>query len=272
MEQSKDQAATPVAESDGSTHNGLRSKPKKSLPSSRITFSKQIDILRAYAAISGPTCKPVTNTEVSEVVKMHPNTVSLLNGFFAENGFLQRADSGGYIPSQEVASFYHAYQWNPEIAAHKMAPLLRETWFAKTLLPLLSFRRASENEAVASLADAVSAGPEYKNQLQQLIDYLCVANIVKKEGNDILLVRDTTMAGKQAEKATEQSLEPREKESARPAPGMMFAPPTGDGVVQFHISVKVDMNEFAGWPAERISAFFSGIAQVLAAKGAVDKT
>ena len=31
------------------------------------------------------------------------------------------------------------------------------------------------------------------------------------------------------------------------------------------------MAEFAGWQPERISAFFSGVAQVLAAKGNVEK-
>jgi hypothetical protein len=41
--------------------------------------------------------------------------------------------------------------------------------------------------------------------------------------------------------------------------------------VQFHVSVKVDMAEFAGWSADRITAFFGGIAQVLAAKGTLEK-
>lgn len=44
-----------------------------------------------------------------------------------------------------------------------------------------------------------------------------------------------------------------------------------EGVVQFHVSVKVDMAEFAHWQADRIAAFFNGIAAVLAAKGALDR-
>ena len=51
----------------------------------------------------------------------------------------------------------------------------------------------------------------------------------------------------------------------------MFTQPT-EGVVQFHISVKVDMAEFADWSPERITAFFAGIAQVLAAKGKLEKS
>lgn len=44
-----------------------------------------------------------------------------------------------------------------------------------------------------------------------------------------------------------------------------------EGVVQFHISVRVDMGEFANWRPDRIAAFFGGIATVLAAKAAVEK-
>jgi hypothetical protein len=50
-----------------------------------------------------------------------------------------------------------------------------------------------------------------------------------------------------------------------------FAAPT-EGIVQFHVSVRVDMGEFKGWAPERIAAFFGGIAQVLAAKGKVEES
>jgi hypothetical protein len=49
-----------------------------------------------------------------------------------------------------------------------------------------------------------------------------------------------------------------------------FVQPT-EGVVQFHVSVKVDMNEFASWRPDRITAFFGGIAAVLRAKGKVEE-
>ena len=44
-----------------------------------------------------------------------------------------------------------------------------------------------------------------------------------------------------------------------------------EGKVQFHISVRVDMAEFATWKPARIAAFFNGIAQVLATKARADE-
>src|SRR5262245_57681055 len=79
-------------------------RPNKYLPTPRITFSKQLDILRAWAAASGPTGKVATNDGVAEIVKMQPSTVSLANPFLASSGLLVKTD-GGYIPCPEVMSF-----------------------------------------------------------------------------------------------------------------------------------------------------------------------
>jgi len=47
---------------------------------------------------------------------------------------------------------------------------------------------------------------------------------------------------------------------------------TTEGAVNFNVSVRVDMGEFASWKPERIAAFFNGMAQVLAAKADVEKS
>ena len=61
-----------------------------------------------------------------------------------------------------------------------------------------------------------------------------------------------------------------ENQPVRTTVSTVFSQPA-DGLVQFNVSVKVDMREFAGWAPERITAFFGGIAQVLAAKGSIEK-
>jgi len=42
---------------------------RKALPTDRATFSKQLDVLRAAAAASGPDRKPISNDEVAKVSK-----------------------------------------------------------------------------------------------------------------------------------------------------------------------------------------------------------
>jgi hypothetical protein len=129
-----------------------RERPTHTLPTDRITFTKQMDILRACTAINVNSGRVVSNAEIGEIVGMKASTVSLANPFLASSNLLQKA-KGGHFPSAEALSFHRAWEWTPETATQKLAPAIRETWFAKALLPKLSFGSISEDVAVAKLAD-----------------------------------------------------------------------------------------------------------------------
>src|ERR1700683_5387850 len=75
------------------------SRPTKFLPSERITFMRQLDILRGWAAASGPLRKAVGNVEVGKIVDMQPSTVSMNNAFYASIGLLSKSE-GGYAPAE----------------------------------------------------------------------------------------------------------------------------------------------------------------------------
>lgn len=247
------------------------SKPNKYLPTDRITFIRQLDLLRGWAAASGPNNKIVSNDEVAKIVKMATSTLSMNNAFYAQSGFLTKAD-GGYIPAQEVFSFLRNYEWSPESAFTKMAPVLSKTWFAEVLLPKLSFGVLTTDEAIQCLADACNAGPEYRSQLRFLLDYL---------GNGGIIEWDGAQVRKGAHSVTVTSTAPNTDIVQTPSnPPPATEPPkrggptffgTTEGAVNFNVSVRVDMGEFASWKPERIAAFFNGMAQVLAAKADVEK-
>lgn len=243
-------------------------RPTKVIPTERLTVKKQLDILRAFAAASGPSGKPVTNKEVADILKMADTSVSLANYFFTETGLLSKGASG-FVPSADVMNYSRAYEWNPQTAAHKLAPLFSKTWFADSLTPKLSFRPMEEDEAINDLADVSAAAPEYRQNLKMLIEFLDSVGIVQREGTMVKLARtSSTEAPTQAQESAQ------ERETQAPTRSTIttaFSQPT-EGVVQFHVSVKVEMAEFANWKPDRIAAFFAGIAQVLAAKAAVEQT
>ncbi len=248
-----------------------RTRPTQTLPTDRIAFSKQMDLLRVYAAASGATRKVVTLSEIESVIKMKASTVSLANPFFTDTGLIQRAEKG-FIPSDAVLNFNRAFQWNPETAAYKLAPIIQTTWFWNRLGTTLGFRSMSEDEAINVLADASNASPEYKPQLALLIEYVVACGLVVRDGGQLTAV--TNIGGQDAQSPTAASSE--SAPANEPAPvtrssvTTSFAQPM-EGTVQFHVSVRVDMSEFASWRPERITAFFGGIAAVLAAKGALEK-
>src|SRR5262245_54949549 len=109
-----------------------KTQPSRSLPTDRIKIDKQFLIFRAYAACHETSGKPVTNSEVGGVVGLTSSTVSLANAFSVSVGFLDRPTDGGYVPSGPVMSFARAFKWTPDAAAHKLAPLVRQAWFAQS--------------------------------------------------------------------------------------------------------------------------------------------
>jgi hypothetical protein len=245
-------------------------KPTRVLPTNRVAFAKQLDILRAFGAV-GDTTRPGTNSEVAKLVSLHQATVGLTTAFFADVGLLKKTAEGS-IPASEVISFNQAYKWSPESAAQRLAPILTRSWFAEALVPRLRFNPLTHEEAIQELALAASAGPSYKGQLWMLVDFLEAGGIIVKDNGHIRLAHTAPKAD--AEREAESKPGSRavgDQHTGRHNPVATTFVNTAAGVVQFNISVKVDMTEFATWDPGRISAFFAGIAQVLAAKGNIEK-
>jgi len=263
-----DPQPVPLSGEDLTKQNGdkKRTRPTKTLPTDRITFTKQIEILRAYGTLSGAAGRSVVaNREVAEAMNMQPSTVSLANPFFVSVGLLQKAEDGS-IPSSHVIEMIRAKDWTPETATHKLAPPLRDSWFGTVLMPKLSFAPMSEDAALAKLAEACTATPEYKPQLRMLIDYLIVAGLVERDGEQLKAAKADGAVPKG--EATAPATKPPERDRAQVATGFTQSP---EGAVNFHISIRVEMAEFAGWHPDRIAAFFTGIAKVLAAKADVEQ-
>jgi hypothetical protein len=250
-------------------------RPTRNLPTNRVALSKQFDLLRAFGAASGPDGNPTTNVDVSKIVGLHQATVGLAVPFFVDVGFLAKV-SDGVVPAQEIQDYTASYEWNPETAFQRVAPILRESWFFTRILPKLRYGRLTRKDAITELSMAASAGPTFKGQLDTLIDYLTEAGLVVDDGGQLRLGQPgedqaaSNGNGYGADIAPRNA--PNEPDTGSRAQPMVtsFASPTA-GVVKFNISVNVDMTEFAGWSPERITAFFSGVAQVLAAKGKMEE-
>ena len=140
------------------------------------------------------------------------------------------------------------------------------------MFPLLRFQARPEEEVISELGGHANAGTEYRAQLKTLIDYLEAANLVRRDNGSVRLVSaGAAPAAAQASEPAKRdaSTETSENRDTRTL-ATSFAQAT-QGIINFHVDVRVDMAEFSDWSAERISAFFGGVAQILAAKSALEK-
>ncbi len=263
-----------VAATDGPVelHPRPLTKPKRALPTERIAFGRQIDLLRAWGAASGVSGKPVSLAEVAKVAGMATQTVTLANAFFIEAGFLIRADSGSLAPATAVRDLVQAHQWTPETFTTKLAPALRAHWAFQTLEPRLRFQRMSARDAITLLAETIGASTKYRPQLELVIEFLKSAGLIVADGDHLILgvagtsAASTTPAEAESDAAAlKDALRPVTSGRGRSVDSTFTQQP--EGLVQFAVSVRVDMAELSTWSPDRIGAFFGGIAQVLAAKG-----
>jgi hypothetical protein len=235
-----------------------------------------LDILRGWAAASGPLRKAVTNIEVGKIVNMQPSTVSMNNAFYASVGLLLKSE-GGYAPAEDVMAFLRAYDWNKETAAQKLAPVLSRVWFYEALASKLEFGARPEADCLQDLGDAANAGQDYKSNLKMLLEYLLAVGLVQRDGSLIkkgnggmpAATVPASISVDPAQSTSKSEMGATLSDSSKPVPSLFG---TTEGQVQFNIAVKVNMGEFATWQADRIAAFFSGIAQVLAAKAKVEQS
>jgi hypothetical protein len=245
-----------------------KTKASRILPFERVTFAKQLEILRAYAAAS--LQGTVSNAEVASIVGLAPETVSMCNGFYSSVGFIQKGE-GGWIVAPDVQAFHRAFDWNKETASHKLAPLLQSSWFALALQSNLSFRPHDEDEAIELLADAANASRDHKRQLRMLLELLEAAGLILRDGTH-LKSRVTSMPEQSAAQRPETPKEQSgETPPARPKVATAFSQ-IAQGTMRFNVSFDMDLSELSNWRPDRIATFLNGIAQILAAKAEVEKT
>lgn len=245
-------------------------KPAKVLPTDRIAFLKQLELLRAYAAAYGSTQKPVTNEEIAKITNLHTSTASLGNTFFASVGLLKKVDPG-YVPSAEVLNFARAYEWDKQTAAHKLAPLIVGSWFATAVIPTLRVRPMEEKEAIAAIADVAAVGPGHAGHVRTLLQYLETTGIVGRQGKQLVVGAVASPSAPRSEGngsdgdggaggGTTPVREPKPRLGGAPGPA-----PVEGGAISYDVSIRVRMDDMSGWSPERISRFFTGLAQVIAA-------
>lgn len=266
----------PVSTESDSSGKTEKPKPNRALPSDRISVSRQLDILRAYAAASSNGTKAGTVTEVSDILKMAGLTIGLAHPFLSSIGLIQRAGTGAYTVSPEAISFLNAYEWDKETASHRLAPALRNAWFGSALLPRLSFGPMEEKAAIAILAEASAAPPDYEKELRMTLDFMAAGGLISREGGQVRLRPSSSVASAEPSPAPAPSMapkveEPRDREPPVSSTRLNTSVQSAPGKFNLNISVEVDMAEFATWRPERIQAFFRGVAEVLAAKADVEK-
>jgi len=246
-------------------------RPQKILPTGRIAVAKHLDMLRAYAIAPVSADGSVSKEEAGKVIDLAEYTMTLAEAFFKDVGFLAKGESG-FIVAKEVHDFARAHEFNPDTAARKLAPNLADSWFGRCLVSRLRMRKITEDDAIAALAEEAKATANYRDNLKSLIDFLVISGVISRSDGYVQTGPSVTGEAEEQEDGQhqkEKELNNNQRLNPPPPPGNELGNGTGStpqNLVSFSVSMDVSMEEISKWEPDRISAFFAGLAQVLAAK------
>lgn len=212
-------------------------KPRKILPAKKLAIQKQFDVLRTYAIASTHSLNPVGNISVADILGIHANTVSICNPFFVDLGLLTK-QGYKFVPAEEVLNYADRVQWNDPNAGHKLAPIIKKSWFAEGLLPRVTLRSITEDQAISFFAEESGASPAHRNQLGMLLDYLDVSGLIVRENGSIKLGPTAQQSRKPTEEdeGEEKPLKPlKPNEESK---GVLPPPSTGQETFQIPIPGK----------------------------------
>lgn len=166
-----------------------KSKPTKTLPTDRVSHDSQLGVLRAYAKASEDAGRgAVSNNDVAKYSSIAGSSISLCNQFFVDIGLLIR-EGLKQRPADVVFAYDQACDWGGERPAAKLAPLIASSWFGRSLLAKLSLKSMTLSESLAFLAEECRAAPEYKPNVQLLLDYLEAVGLIAIDANTVSKVR-----------------------------------------------------------------------------------
>jgi hypothetical protein len=247
-----------------------RARTTRALPTDRIAFPRQLDVLRGFAVAAADNGGSASNNNVAPLVSMSHHTIALSNSFFVEAGFMTRTAPGRFAPAAGVVEYSRAHSWTPTTATHRLAPIVSSSWFGQLIARKVSVQARNAEEIMSDLAGEAGASPEHRPQIELLIEFAVASGIVERDGQTL---KQATPTAARPEITTDAAPAADIPEPAPRKRGVTTAFMKDDtsGGVSFDVSVHVSMSDFAGWRPERISAFFGGIAAVLAAKGRMEE-
>lgn len=166
-----------------SSPSGRKRRLVKTLPTDRIPFPRQLEIISAIPVAYEKANTPITFKEVGSILGMSEATLLQMSAFLSDVGLTQRTESGKFTPAPELLDYLRVHQYSPEKAWPKLGPLLEKSWFGQELLTRLKFRPIEEHEALVALVEVSGAEKLHEAQLKIAIEYLSRMGLVVREGS-----------------------------------------------------------------------------------------
>jgi hypothetical protein len=179
----------------GNAGKAQKQRADRSLPTDRLSFEKQVEVLRAIAQMSGNARRPVTAEDLSAAIGLKGNTGGLSNKFFRDCGWVESAGRGAYAATEPLLEHHRHLNVDAQDVAgarRYLAASARGSWFWEAIEPMLDDGGARQTMILHSLSKAAGAY-EHTPQLLLILTWLDWLGLVRRDGE--LLFRTASAEG-----------------------------------------------------------------------------
>lgn len=170
--------------SAGSGAKAQKSRADRSLPTDRLSFDKQVEVLRVIAQVSGQARRPVTAEDLSAAIGLKGNTGGLSNKFFRDSGWVESAGRGMYAATAPLVEYHRHLNVDPQDvlgARRHLADAAQASWYWQTLEPMLDESGARQTLVLHALSKAAGAY-DHTPQLLLVLAWLEWLGLARREG------------------------------------------------------------------------------------------
>jgi len=249
-------------------------KPEYALPTDRLSFQKQLEVLKAFAVGSQNATQPVGAKKLASLTHIGYATAPLNNIFYFETGLITRAKKGLYLPTPPTLEFARRVSFSTANAGEALTTTFENTWFYKAVVERLAMGSATKPTIVEALARTASADASYATQFGTLLDWLAYVGLITiGDDENVALVKGAEIGGGEPglrgaewRGTTPGQIAPSKSEEPTTAP--IVESPT---VLAISIELALTVDDLAKLSAEQVSELFKGAGQVASVKAALVK-
>lgn len=136
----------------------IRLRPTLPLPSARMKFEKELEMLRAYVSQSKSGTNPVDFKEVAKLIDIDDTAISSSKKFWEEIGALIRVSQGKHKPSTSIIRWANKVDFDPNEANAILHTVFDGAWFGAKIREALEVNRQLDKERLTVVVANIAGG------------------------------------------------------------------------------------------------------------------
>lgn len=276
-----DRTTPPSGSTPGGGRAQAKGRPERPIPTDRLRFDNQLEVLRSVASMSGNNRRGVDAETMSAAIGLKGGTGGLNSRFFRAAHWFESVGRGEYTASEGLLAYWRHINVDPEDAYGATATMrgeVRRSWFWETISPMLeSGQPVRERALLLQLANAAGT-TDHTTQLETIIEWLAWVGLVERDGDMVRLAGAGPVDEPSSESATEpladegastdqrdeslSAIEEGEGPVQAPRATARAAESTDDAIISFNVSVRLTADDVKNLNDDQM-AFVMGLAEKL---------